>query len=160
MNSTFEECAANKNIGTIKSSILCVAPETKILTSTGYKTIKDLVNKEIKVWNGVEWSDTTVIKTSDRSELVRISFSDGSILECTLYHKFHIQVDSSIIIKTANELNINDEIISWKNPFNNQEFKDIIKFIEKTGRFDETYCFNEPKRHMGIFNGVITGNCL
>ena len=23
----------------------------------------------------------------------------------------------------------------------------------------ETWCFNEPKRHTGIFNGVITGNC-
>ena len=34
-----------------------------------------------------------------------------------------------------------------------------IQSIEKTGRKDATYCFNEPKRHMGIFNGVITGNC-
>jgi ribonucleotide reductase alpha subunit len=31
--------------------------------------------------------------------------------------------------------------------------------IEDNGRMDATYCFNEPKRHMGIFNGVITGNC-
>jgi ribonucleoside-diphosphate reductase alpha chain len=31
--------------------------------------------------------------------------------------------------------------------------------IEDSGRIDATYCFNEPKRHMGIFNGVITGNC-
>jgi len=31
--------------------------------------------------------------------------------------------------------------------------------IEDNGRMDATYCFNELKRHMGIFNGVITGNC-
>jgi ribonucleoside-diphosphate reductase alpha subunit len=31
--------------------------------------------------------------------------------------------------------------------------------IEDNGRVDATYCFNELKRHMGIFNGVITGNC-
>ena len=24
---------------------------------------------------------------------------------------------------------------------------------------EDTYCFNEPKRHMGIFNGILTGNC-
>lgn len=23
----------------------------------------------------------------------------------------------------------------------------------------DTYCFTEPKRHMGIFNGIITGQC-
>jgi ribonucleotide reductase alpha subunit len=31
--------------------------------------------------------------------------------------------------------------------------------IEDHGRRSPTYCFNEPKRHMGIFNGIITGNC-
>jgi ribonucleotide reductase alpha subunit len=34
-----------------------------------------------------------------------------------------------------------------------------VTSIENTGRVDATYCFKEPKRHMGIFNGVITGNC-
>ena len=149
-----------KNLGIIKSSNLCVAPETKILTSEGYKTIRDLENKIVKVWNGVEWSETTVHKTSDNSELVRIVFSEGSVLECTLYHKFHIHCDKSIIIKNANELIIGDKLISWKTPLDNTTYKDItVRSIERTGRFDETYCFNEPKRHMGIFNGVITGNC-
>lgn len=32
--------------------------------------------------------------------------------------------------------------------------------VEWTGRFSDTYCFNEPKRHMGIFNGIAAGNCL
>ena len=31
-----------KNLGTIKSSNLCVAPETKIFTDKGYKTISKL----------------------------------------------------------------------------------------------------------------------
>jgi ribonucleotide reductase alpha subunit len=40
--------------------------------------------------------------------------------------------------------------------------EDIIVSIasaEYIGRKDNTYCFNEPKKHMGIFNGIITGNC-
>mgnify|MGYP003352548171 CR=1 FL=1 len=41
-----------KNIGTIKSSNLCVAPETMILTDQGYVNIADSVDKQIKVWNG------------------------------------------------------------------------------------------------------------
>jgi ribonucleotide reductase alpha subunit len=35
----------------------------------------------------------------------------------------------------------------------------FIKRIIKTGRIADTYCFNEPKKHAGIFNGIITGQC-
>lgn len=31
--------------------------------------------------------------------------------------------------------------------------------VEDQGRIDDTYCFTEPDRHMGVFNGVLTGNC-
>lgn len=32
-----------------------------------------------------------------------------------------------------------------------------IKRIVDCDRLDKTYCFNEPKRHFGIFNGILTG---
>ena len=31
--------------------------------------------------------------------------------------------------------------------------------IKEANVEDKVYCFNEPKRHLGIFNGVITGQC-
>ena len=31
--------------------------------------------------------------------------------------------------------------------------------VEDLGRIDDTYCFNEPENHAGIFNGILTGNC-
>ncbi|ARF09766.1 ribonucleoside diphosphate reductase large subunit [Indivirus ILV1] len=31
--------------------------------------------------------------------------------------------------------------------------------IEKIDEKENTYCFTEPKRHMGMFNGVLTGQC-
>ena len=34
-----------------------------------------------------------------------------------------------------------------------------ISSIEKVEGLQDTYCFNEPKEHKGIFNGIITGNC-
>ncbi len=42
--------------------------------------------------------------------------------------------------------------------------RDARKFIKvnavvDAGRVDDTYCFTEPKRHMGIFNGILTGQC-
>jgi ribonucleotide reductase alpha subunit len=41
---------------------------------------------------------------------------------------------------------------------NARQFIKILK-IENNNRIDDTYCFNESKKHMGIFNGIITGQC-
>lgn len=43
----------------------------------------------------------------------------------------------------------------------NRDASNFVK-VEKviwTGRKDDTYCFNEPLRHMGVFNGLLTGQC-
>lgn len=77
--------------GVIKSSNLCVAPETKILTKEGYKEIETLEGMDVSVWNGEEWSATRVMKTGENQQLVKICFSDGSSIECTPYHKFYVQ---------------------------------------------------------------------
>lgn len=78
-----------KNLGTIRSSNLCVAPETMILTSKGYYKIQDLENKTVEVWNGQEWSTTVVKKTGENQELLKVQLNSGE-LECTPYHKFYI----------------------------------------------------------------------
>jgi len=31
--------------------------------------------------------------------------------------------------------------------------------IENAGVAEDVYCFNEPKRHLGCFNGIVTGQC-
>lgn len=38
------------------------------------------------------------------------------------------------------------------------QFTRVVK-IEDMGYADEVYCFNEPKRHYGVFNGILTGQC-
>lgn len=39
------------------------------------------------------------------------------------------------------------------------QFIKITK-IEESEKEEKVYCFNEPKRHTGIFNGIITGQCM
>ena len=41
---------------------------------------------------------------------------------------------------------------------NAKQFIKILK-IENENRISDTYCFTEPKKHMGIFNGILTGQC-
>lgn len=35
-----------------------------------------------------------------------------------------------------------------------------VESVIDEGRADDTFCFNEPKRHMGMFNGILTGQCV
>ena len=104
-----------KNLGTIQNSNLCVHGDTHILTKRGVILIQNLVDQQIQVWNGYEWSTTIVKKTSPRSSMMKICFSDGSFLVCTLQHKFYIR-DAAIRRVSAFELCLGDELIPFKLP--------------------------------------------
>jgi len=123
------EKSNQKNIGMIKPSNLCVAPETMILTKNGYQKISDLVGQVVDVWNGEEWSAVTISNTSHKSRLVRVNFSDGTFLECTEYHKFHLQIGygSKTEIKPTTNLVPGDRLIKWTPPAP-FEFEDVEDF--------------------------------
>lgn len=147
-----------QNLGTIKSSNLCVAPETRILTDEGERVISELVGQNVRVWNGDCWSNTTVIQTGANQELMKITVSINGVqhaLECTPYHKF-IMYDGSRV--EAQSIDVGDQLCRW---YDNdvKQYDSVIESIEYTGRCDATYCFNEPLKHAGVFNGILTGNC-
>ena len=120
-----------KNIGTIKSSNLCVAPDTFILTDKGHFTISSLVNETVNVWNGKEWSEVIVKKTGENQALIEVKTNDGCTLECTPYHKFFIydEIQNITIEKEAKDLNPSDIIMSCDFPVisNNSENRNITK---------------------------------
>jgi len=108
-----------KNLGTIKSSNLCVAPETLILTDKGHIEIQNLMNQDVNVWNGEEWSLVTIKKTGEDQELIDVYTDDGSKLTCTPYHNFYIQnsySSNSIEKVEAKDLKPNDRIIKCEYP--------------------------------------------
>lgn len=74
----------------IRQSNLCVAPETKILTRSGYSPIAELEGETLDIWNGEEWSEVDVVKTGSNQKLVKVQTSSGYELECTEYHKFYV----------------------------------------------------------------------
>ena len=110
-----------QNLGVIKSSNLCVAPETLILTDKGYFEIKTLEGQQINVWNGEEFSATTVYKTGVNQELLTIETSDGCTLDCTPYHKFYIQntTDNDHDAIEASKLKVGDTLIQCEYPIIN-----------------------------------------
>ncbi len=276
-----------KNLGTIKCSNLCVAPETKILTDKGYFEISTLKDKNVNLWNGEKFSNVKITQTGVNKKLIRIKFSNQEYLDCTPYHKFYIwktkcktemieaskleagmklikfdlptinpdeeimsldvdkskkyyvpincsintklkwfadlcDIDGYVSINDGNKsihissihldflkqvrlmlttlgVNTKIQIISDDNndkkllecqiyyqllltsnhlyklnelgfktnrldntcikPQKDEDSFITVESIEDLGRKDDTYCFNEPEKHMGIFNGILTGNC-
>lgn len=41
---------------------------------------------------------------------------------------------------------------------NASQFVKVVK-VERTGRISDTFCFTELKRNLGMFNGILTGQC-
>jgi ribonucleoside-diphosphate reductase alpha chain len=108
-----------QNIGTIKSSNLCVAPETLILTDKGHIEIYSLEGQNVNVWNGEEFSKVDIVKTGVDQELIDVYTDDGSKLSCTPYHKFYIQEsysEKSIKMVEAKDLTPNDKLIKCEYP--------------------------------------------
>ena len=80
----------------------CVTGDTTILTKDGYEEIQNLVDQDVEIWNGYEWSNVIPRITGKDQEVITISFSDGRSLTCTKYHKFHISTGyqgSSMVVE-------------------------------------------------------------
>jgi ribonucleotide reductase alpha subunit len=219
-----------KNLGTILSSNLCVVGDTKILTDEGYQEIQELVDENINIWNGEKFSKTVVRKTGENQKIIKVVLSNGSVVECTEYHKFYIQNKSDIVKYEAKDLengmklikhdlphiktedskltwfrdhckkngvvddgNLYVEFVDYANAFSTllmlqtvgiqsnvvdnklvlsctsldklgcdvlscDEYVSVVDVIDE-GKYADTYCFTENERNMGMFNGVLLGNC-
>lgn len=175
-----------KNVGTIKSSNLCVAPETRIDTYdihdwhgvpdsvSAHRSvpIRDLEGKHVHVWNGDSYSLVHIVKTGVQQKLLKItvalvsqedySVDKGfSVLYCTEYHKFLTDDAGTLRYRkrvTACELKTGMTLCHWRTPDGRDVMQKVIA-VEDVGRYDDTYCYEEPQNHVAIFNGILTGNC-
>jgi ribonucleotide reductase alpha subunit len=167
-----------QNLGVIKSSNLCVAPETKIRVkkaigdeySFDEYEICEFVNKEAEIWNGNEYSKVTVRKTGINQKLLKVTVSingNNRVIYCTEYHKFILPTDKDIAkcqrveaqnLTSAQNLTFGQNLMGYYSPNNDWVSQKVVS-VEFDGRYDDTYCFTEPLNNAGIFNGILTGNC-
>lgn len=142
----------------------CVIGDTTLLTKGGFVKIKDVVGKEIEIWNGKEWTLLTPFKTSDNEKVYKVKFSNELELICTKYHKFILQGD---VRKELNDCVIGDKLEYFIYPLID-ECKEYTKKltdkpieiigIEYYGE-EATYCVNDPLNHSALFNGIMTAQC-
>lgn len=117
----FPDNANEQDIGAghIPASNLCVSGDTKILTRTGYLPIATLAGSTVECWNGEEWSETPIFKTSDSSHVVTVHLSNGQTIKATDYHKWYVAVQdkhgglTGYTEKRTHELSVNDKLIKF-----------------------------------------------
>lgn len=71
-------------------NIHCVSGDTQVYTKQGYFPIQKIAGETVDVWNGKDWSTTTIYKTASDAELYRVVLSNGVTLDCTSEHKWII----------------------------------------------------------------------
>lgn len=151
-----------KNLGTIKSSNLCVAPETLVLTDRGHLPIQSLCGQKVNVWNGQEFSEVEVVQTGAQQPLIEVHTNHGNVLHCTPYHKFYIERDDGTVHTVeAQQLQVGDKVAPCAYPDSDSGPDGVVTIAQvvDNARIDDTYCFTEPLRHAGIFNGIYTSQC-
>ena len=144
-----------ESVAPIRMSNLCVAPETKILTREGYEVIGDLEGQEVDVWNGQEWSTTTVVKTGTNQKLIKVSTNFNQEIECTPYHKFYVQVGSprrggSIVVKQAQDLKQGDKLIKFELPI--IEGTEVFNSAYTNGFYSGDGCFYRGKGFVYLYH--------
>lgn len=130
------------NLGTIKSSNLCVDGDTQILTKAGYFKIKDLENQFVYVWNGKTFSKSLIKKTNTDQDLLKITFSNGMYINCTHHHNFYIKPHTTTewsihehneIKTSANKLKVGDHLIRYNLPIISGNSNNDIKYAYTVG---------------------------
>ena len=110
--------------GRVQMSNLCVAPETQLLTDTGYHQIKDLAGQWVNAWNGEEFSRSYVAKTGENQKLLTVDFDNGASIDATEYHKFYVKTgygNRKVVEKRTSELQPGDMIEKFDLPIIDNE---------------------------------------
>ena len=187
MDNINEQELTGRTIG--MSNLCCFTGDTEILTSKGYRPIKELSGKTVLCWNGYEWSLTPIFKTNKAAKVYRVYFdiypedspkewTFATTVRVTGYHKWFIQnkkgevekIDThhlkQLIEKSNKKVKVRTP--NYYNP--SYDIKNglfaygescfaVFTKIEECKELEETYCGNEPINHSLIAKGVLSGNC-
>ncbi len=138
-------------------NIHCCSGDTVVLTDKGHFPLDLLANKgeKVNVWNGYEWSEVLPQLVKEEDDMMLVQLSNGASLKCTPDHKWILQ-KSADRVETKN-LKPGDKLVQWELPDEGLQEVVHVKSVTALPDKEPTYCFNEPKNHTGMFNGIMTG---
>lgn len=84
------ECYIKHNLSVKTSNICCLSGDTKVLTKQGILKIKDIVGKEVTIFDGNSWVNNSSFELKGVDSLYRVHLSDGSYVDCTKNHRWFV----------------------------------------------------------------------
>lgn len=99
----------------LESYELCVSSNTYIQMKNGVTKIGDLVGSSVDVWNGDSWSTVQPRVTGENRELFRVTLSDGSYLDCTSNHGWHVKPEGKRIFRRVDtkDLTLGSQVVGF-----------------------------------------------
>lgn len=155
-------------------NIHCCSGDTETLTDQGWRRLDSLVEEGvINIWNGREFTAVKVQFTG-RQPLVRVHLNMiGVYVDVTPDHVWYLLVDGKETRVQTTQLMTGDHIFGYTLPPVLDGPESRFEVLRGVGQVDTsavyvtrvepregehpTYCFHEPKRNRGVFNGVLTG---
>jgi len=153
-------------------NIHCCSGDTETLTDKGWFQLQDLQDQEVNVWNGDEFTPATVRFTGNQ-KLYRIFLSNSVYLDATPDHTWYLLVDGKEMKVKTTQLMKGDHIYPYSLPktkgrasqnktvntmhLTNTQSIYVTQIVRLKDDEYPTYCFHEPKRNRGVFNGILTG---
>ena len=97
----------------------CTTGDTLLLTDEGHFPIKDLVNTEVSIWNGTEFSDVVPFSTGT-NQIYHVELSNGVSTDCTGYHEWMLtdgapRSNDAARVKTI-DLTPGDKLVKYTMP--------------------------------------------
>ncbi len=119
--------------------------------------------KEFIQLSEINENNCLIVSDTDFNYLNRVKLLMNTI-GCSIFitqigDRFVLSIDP-ITIKKLMILGLQDIKIDMIDSISdNYTLQISITSIQEYEHLEDTYCFNEPKKHTGIFNGVVAGNC-
>jgi ribonucleotide reductase beta subunit family protein with ferritin-like domain len=148
-------------------NIHCCSADTETLTENGWERLDVLSGQGVvKVWNGEEFTPVQVQPTGQQ-KLIRVSLNiKGMYLDATPEHTWYVVVEGREVQVKTTQLMKGDHIFPYVLPpsvsrmrkYDGIDTSEVyVTNLTPLDGEHATYCYNEPKRHRGVFNGVLTG---
>ena len=117
--------------------------------------------KEIQLMLQELGCDSKVSLTRTEGEyLLPKNDGSGDLETYTCQEIYRLLINGNSLYKLTT-LGLKCHRLKWDMAKPNRECSHFIKIetVEELPDLSDTYCFNEPKKHLGMFNGILTGQC-
>lgn len=141
VNKNNPKCYTQNNLSVKTSNICCLAGNTLVLTKTGPIKIKDLVGKNVEIWDGLNWVQNDTFLQRGVDKLIRIQISDNSIIDSNKNHRWFVA--------------------SSYNDIKNKKYREVLTKDLKVGQWIEYHlqeCHGQNDIKAAYLKGFLLGN--